>query len=120
MAHSGEAAKARPDPRQRAQAHRADHQADQNQEETREAFADQTKIEAHANDPAGWAERDDPLDKSAHRRGVPIVEWNAAQARPANGQRKRQHHNQEPRDDGSADDETGYHPEGWGAGEDEP
>ena len=59
VVHSREAAKAGSNLCERPQAHCADDQADENQEQARETVADPTQIEAHADDPAGRAKRDD-------------------------------------------------------------
>jgi hypothetical protein len=107
MARSREADKAASNLCQRPQVHCANDQTDENQEQARETFADPTQVKAHADDPTRRTKRYYSLDKPADRRRLSIVERNTAQARPADSQRNRQHHDQEPGDDGRADYQTG-------------
>jgi hypothetical protein len=72
VAHFGKAAKARSYPSQRTQAYRADHEADHNQDQAREAVTDPAQIQAYDNDPADRTEDDDPRDKTPDPRCLAI------------------------------------------------
>jgi len=71
------------------QACRADHEADDNQDQAREAVADPAQIQAYDRDPANRTEADNPQDKTADLRCLVIAERDVAQAGPADSQRQR-------------------------------